>query len=209
MIRFREDPVRMMRAVKFAARLDFKIERGTEKAIRKLHSCILTASTPRLCAEVFRLFTYGTSEAAFRMMHDFGLLGDLLPDLDKFIDDDGGRKSSLWTYLSVLDRYEKAMKERGVEANPGRAREMLGTMAKALKVPKSTYFTAVLMIDSVRRLSQSPQRARRRFVYNRDFPDALDFNRIVARAEGRDEKILDQWDEMSRQLTKEQGENHE
>ena len=225
MIRFREDPVRMMRAVKFAARLDFKIERGTEKAIRKLHSCILTASTPRLCEEVFRLFTYGASEAAFRMMHDFGLLGDLLPDLDKFIDDDGGRKSSLWTYLSVLDRYEKAMKERGVEvsnglraavlyapmakANPGRAREMLGTMAKALKVPKSTYFTAVLMIDSVRRLSQSPQRARRRFVYNRDFPDALDFNRIVARAEGRDEKILDQWDEMSRQLTKEQGENHE
>ena len=125
----------------------------------------------------------------------------------------------------MLDRYEKAMKERGVEvsnglraavlyapmakANPGRAREMLGTMAKALKMPKSTYFTAVLMIDSVRRLSQSPQRARRRFVYNRDFPDALDFNRIVARAEGRDEKILDQWDEMSRQLTKEQGENHE
>ena len=225
MIRFREDPVRMMRAIKFASRLDFTIEKGTEKAIRKLHSCILTASTPRLCEEVFRLFTYGTSEAAFRMMHDFGLLGDLLPDLDKFIDDDGGRKSSLWTYLSVLDRYEKAMKERGVavsnglraavlyapmaKANPGRAREMLGTMAKALKVPKSTYFTAVLMIDSVRRLSQSPQRARRRFVYNRDFPDALDFNRIVARAEGRDEKILDQWDEMSRQLTKEQGENHE
>ena len=46
MIRFREDPVRMMRAVKFASRLDFTIEKGTERAIRKLHSCITTAAVP-------------------------------------------------------------------------------------------------------------------------------------------------------------------
>jgi hypothetical protein len=41
-------------------------------------------------------------------------------------------------------------------------------------------------------------------VQNRDFPDALDFNRIVVRAEGRSEKVLDQWqnlynEEMSKQ----------
>ena len=33
-------------------------------------------------------------------------------------------------------------------------------------------------------------------MYNRDFPDALDFNRIVVRAEGRSEKILDQWQDL-------------
>ena len=225
MIRFREDPVRMMRAVKFAARLGFTIERGTEKAIRKLHSCILTASVPRLCEEVFRLFTYGASEKAFRMMYEFGLLGDLLPDLAAFVDGDGGDRSSTWKYLAVLDRYERAMKERGLDvsnglraavlfaamakSNPGHARDVLGTMSRALRVPKATYFTAVLMIDSVKRLSVSPQKGRRRFVYNRDFQDALDFNRIVARAESRDEKTLDQWDELSRELCKEQGEDHE
>lgn len=96
------------------------------------------------------------------------------------------------------------------KANPGHAREVLGTMSKGLRMPKATYFSAVLMIDSVKRLAQPPQKSRRRFVYNRDFPDALDFNRIVARAEGRDEKTLDQWDELSRQLSKEQGsEDHE
>ena len=225
MIRFREDPVRMMRAVKFAARLGFTIERGTEKAIRKLHACILTASVPRLCEEVFRLFSYGESEKAFRMMWDFGLLGDLLPDLAAFIDRDGGEKSATWTYLAVLDRYERAMKERGVEvpnglraavlfaamakSNAGHAREVIGTMSRALRVPKATYFLAVTLIDSVKRLAVSPQKGRRRFVYNRDFQDALDFNRIVARAEGRDEKTLDQWDELSRELCKEQGEDHE
>ena len=225
MIRFREDPVRMMRAIKFAARLDFKIERSTERAIRKLQSNILTASVPRLCEEVFRLFTYGGSEKAFRMMYDFGLMGDLLPELAEFIKADGGKKSSTWDYLKELDQYELAMKEQGYEvsnalraavlyaamakANPGRTREVLGTMSRALKMPKAVYFSAVLMLDSVKRLSQPPTRSRRRFTHNHDFPDALDFNRIVARVQGNDEKVLDMWDDASRQLTKEQGENHE
>ena len=225
MIRFREDPVRMMRAIKFAARLDFKIERGTDHAIRKLHSCITTASIPRLCEEVFRLFTYGTSAKAFRMMWKFGLMGDLLPELAEFITSDGGAKSATWNYLAMLDRYEVAMKKQGwdvsnglraavlyaamAKANPGKARDVMGTMSRALKMPKSTYFTAVLMLDSVKRLSQPPQRGRRRFAYNRDFPDALDFNRIVARAEGRDERVLDMWDKVSRKMSKEQGEDHE
>ena len=236
MIRFREDPVRMMRAVKFAARLDFAIEKGTERAIRKLHACIKTAALPRVCEEVFRLFPYGKSEAAFRMMYRFGLLGDLLPKLTAFIGADGGEKSSTWKYLSVLDRYENAMHERGIEvsnglraatlyaamarANPGHAREIVGEMSQMLKVPRATYFLAVLLIDSVKRFSAKPSSGRTRFIYNRDFPDALDFNRIVVRAEGRSEEIVDEWDAAARKIfakdnpandgnENEQGECHE
>ena len=225
MIRFREDPVRMMRAVKFASRLDFSIERKTERAIRKLHSCILTASVPRLCEEVFRLFAYGSSEKAFRMMWEYGLLGDLLPELSDFIKSDGGKKSSTWKYLAVLDRYERAMHERGYEVVNGLraavlytamakktgSKAALDSMRKALSIPKVTYFSAMLFIDSVKRLSSSPDRSprMRRFAFHRDFPDALDYNRIVARAEGRGESILDQWDELSRKPSKEQGDRNE
>ena len=63
-------------------------------------------------------------------------------------------------------------------------------------MPKSTYFSAVLMIDSVKRLARPPDKSRHRFVHNRDFPDALDFNRIVVRAEGRKEQVLDQWQNL-------------
>ena len=159
MIRFREDPVRMMRAVKFASRLDFKIERNTEKAIRSLHSMILSASAPRVCEEVFRLFPYGKSEAAFRMMWEYGLMGDLLPELSEFIKKDGGRKSRTWKYLAMLDRYEIAMAKQGYEVmnglraavlyaawalgEPGKSREIMGTMLKSLKIPKATYFPRV------------------------------------------------------------------
>ncbi len=236
MIRFREDPVRMMRAVKFASRLDFKIERDTERAIRKLHSCILTAAVPRICEEVFRLFPYGRSEQAFRMMYRFGLLGDLIPKLAAFIASDGGESSAVWKYLAVLDRYENAMRSRGIDvsnglrtavlfaamakANPGHAREVVGTMSQTLKIPRSIYFHAVLLLDSVKRFSSPPTPGRQRFVYNKAFPDALDFNRIVVRAEGRSEAIVDKWDEFSRKMfdednpikkgnEQERGESHE
>ena len=213
MIRFREDPVRMMRAVKFSSRLGFAIEKGTEKAIRKLHSCILTASTPRVCEEVFRLFPYGASAKAFRMLYDFGLLGDLLPDLAAFIKADGGEKSATWRHLEVLDRYERAMHKRGCDvpnalraavlytamARKVGAREALGTMLKSIALPKASYFAAIFMIDSARRLALDPARGRRRFTGHRDFPDALDYNRILARAEGRDETILDKWADLYNQ----------
>ena len=213
MIRFREDPVRMMRAVKFSSRLGFAIEKGTEKAIRKLHSCILTASTPRVCEEVFRLFPYGASAKAFRMLYDFGLMGDLLPDLAAFIKADGGEKSATWRHLEVLDRYEQAMHKRGYDvpnalraavlytamARKVGAREALGTMLKSIALPKASYFAAIFMIDSARRLALDPARGRRRFTGHRDFPDALDYNRILARAEGRDETILDKWADLYNQ----------
>ena len=230
MIRFREDPVRMMRAIKFSSRLDFDIERKTAKAICALHSCILNAAKPRVCEEVFRLFSYGSSEKAFRMMWKCGMLHDLLPGLSDYITKSGGLKSPEWKYLAMLDRYDRGMAKHGIEVSNairvaalyapyirgeraaagrnagGVARQILGDMVKTLGVPKTTYFTAVVLCDSERRLSQPPQRGHLRFVRNKDFPDALDYNRIVARVEGRDETVLDKWaDAYEKQPTDETG----
>ena len=213
-IRFREDPVRMMRAIKFSSRLGFRIERKTAAAMKRHHSCILTASVPRVCEEVFRLFPYGCSEEAFRQMYACGLLGDLLPDLAKFIDSDGGKKSSTFKYLRVLDEYERMMSAKGFEVSnglraavlltglfrrerkDGAGRKVMQTLHGALKTPKSVYFTGVLLMESMKRLAQSPSRGKQRFVHNRDFLDALDYNRIILRAEGKSEKTLDEWADL-------------
>ena len=45
----------------------------------------------------------------------------------------------------------------------------------------------------MRRLGVSPAKGKQRFIHNRDFLDALDYNRIVLRAEKRSEKTLDEW----------------
>ena len=102
-VRFREDPVRMMRAVKFAARLGFEIDRASRKAIQKHHADIKNAAIPRVCEEVYRLFTYRSSAVAFRLLWQFELLRDLLPELAAHIDSAGGEKSSIWRYLAAFD----------------------------------------------------------------------------------------------------------
>ena len=191
-VRFQEDPVRMM----------------------KYHSCILTAATPRVCEEVFRLFPYGKSADAFRLMWETGLLADLLPDLSAHIDRAGGKKCLAWKYLASLDKYELMMAEKGFEVSnglraavlmttmldedgkDGAGRRIMQTMMSALKIPKATYFTAVLLMESRRRLTAKPQKGKARFVHNRDFLDALDYNRIVLRAENRDESALNEWADL-------------
>ena len=213
-IRFREDPVRMMRAVKFAARLGFTIEKDTYAAMKSLHECILTAAVPRICEEVFRLFTYGHSAEAFKMMWECGLLGDLLPELSAYIDRSGGAKSPTWKHLRALDDYEKMMSGKGLETSnglraavlmtgmfretrrEGSGRAVMQTMMRSLKIPKSAYFTAVLLLESRRRLSSPPTKGKERFIHNRDFLDALDYNRIITRSGKGDESALNAWSDL-------------
>ena len=216
-IRFQEDPVRMMRAVKFSSRLGFTIERKTAAAMKKYHASILTASVPRVCEEVFRLFPYGHSAEAFRLMWECGMLGDLLPELSAWIDASGGRKSPEWKYLAVLDEYEKMMAEKGFEvpnalraavlmtgladagAEQGAGPRTMQLMLKSLKIPKAVYFSAALLIESRVRLAASPTKGKSRFIYNRDFLDALDYNRIILRAEGKSENVLNEWSDLYEQ----------
>ena len=195
-IRFQEDPVRMMRAIKFSSRLGFKIESKTAAALRCYHGCILNAAVPRVCEEVFRLFSYGHSSEAFRQLYSCGMLGDLLPELAAFIDGDGGRRSKTFDYLKVLDDYEVMMSGRGFDVpnglraavlmtgmfrkanKEGASRPIMQHMSDRLKIPKNTYFTAVLLMESIRRLAVSPKKGKQRFIHNRGFLDSLDYNRI-------------------------------
>ncbi len=206
-IRFQEDPVRMLRAVKFASRLGFDIEKKTLAAIKKHHGAILTAAVPRVCEELFRFFPYGKSAKAFRLLWETGLLEDLIPELAGYISKNGGRNCKTFKLLEVLDGYENMMSKNGFEvANSVRSAVLMTGVAEprnAMKIlldrvhiPKAVYFEGVLLMESARRLRARPQKGKTRFIYNRAFPDALDYNRIVARAEGGDEKSLNEWSDL-------------
>ncbi|MGO9038987.1 MAG: polynucleotide adenylyltransferase PcnB [Steroidobacteraceae bacterium] len=77
--RYREDPVRMLRAVRFAAKLDFSIEPGTEQPIREL-ACLLDGVPPaRLFDEVLKLFLSGFGAKSFDLLQRYGLFEHLFP----------------------------------------------------------------------------------------------------------------------------------
>ena len=80
-VRMREDPVRMMRAVRFAAKLGFEIEPATRAAIEHHRADLAKASVPRLVEETFK--TLGQPEAAHALvlMEELGLLEYVIPIL--------------------------------------------------------------------------------------------------------------------------------
>ncbi len=104
-VRLREDPVRMLRAVALAARLDFSIDRDTGEAIRTLRGEIVRSSPARILDEFYKILRQGRSRETFRKLHEYGLLAYLLPEADKAIAEDGGR---LLGGLGRLDDYRNA-----------------------------------------------------------------------------------------------------
>ena len=79
--RFREDHLRLLRAVRFAARLGFTIDSGTFDAMRQLHALILHVSAERVRDELVRILTEGGARNGFELLDASGLLGDLLPEI--------------------------------------------------------------------------------------------------------------------------------
>ncbi len=79
-VRFQEDPVRMLRAIKFAARFGFSIEDSTHNALLDQGQEILKASRHRITEEIFRILTQANREAGLRMLADYGMLGILYPE---------------------------------------------------------------------------------------------------------------------------------
>ena len=102
-VRFREDPVRMLRAVRLSSRLDFTIHPDSLEAIRRYGSEISAASKPRLFEEVLRLFTFARSREAFLRLHETGLMAEILPAVADQVERSGGRRAPLWDYLRALD----------------------------------------------------------------------------------------------------------
>jgi poly(A) polymerase len=77
--RYREDPVRMLRAVRFAAKLDFSIEATTEAPIKRLAYLLDGVPPARLFDEVLKLFLSGFAQKAYRLLQQYGLFEHLFP----------------------------------------------------------------------------------------------------------------------------------
>ncbi|MCL1909790.1 MAG: hypothetical protein FWG05_02515 [Kiritimatiellaeota bacterium] len=120
-IRFREDPVRMIRAVRLAAKLGFTIDKASVKAIGSHAHEIGLASKPRLFDELLKIFKDNCSENAFRLAWSTGLLKHLLPGVAAHISDSGGKGSVFWDFLAAFDTYRKSNPDDKVLASSNAA----------------------------------------------------------------------------------------
>lgn len=81
LVRFREDRLRMLRAVRFAASLDFEIEAATLSAIRVCAPAIASVAAERIQLELTRILTEGGARRGFELLDRSGLLERLLPEV--------------------------------------------------------------------------------------------------------------------------------
>jgi poly(A) polymerase len=100
-VRFCEDPVRMLRAVALAARLDFTIEQPIFDAIASLRHEIANSSAPRLLEEYYKILRAGSSEKTFRGLAGAGLIEPISHELHN------GAGAPLWESLRNLDAYRQ------------------------------------------------------------------------------------------------------
>ncbi len=84
--RYREDPVRMLRAVRFRAKLDFQINEASSEPIPRLGYLLQDISSARLFEELLKLFLSGYAERAFDDLLRFELFGWLFPDSRRAMD---------------------------------------------------------------------------------------------------------------------------
>src|SRR3954465_12697191 len=100
-VRLNEEPVRMIRAIAIAARLDFAIEPTLLHAIRRHRREIAKSSQPRLLEEYYKILRAGSAEKAFRQLAEVGLLEPISIELHK------GAADPLWRSLAAIDEYRQ------------------------------------------------------------------------------------------------------
>lgn len=122
LLRFQEDPVRMLRAIKFAARLDFTIEEATWRALLDTVGHISKCSRARVLEEIYKLLRGGASRRSFELLLESRLMSELMPsylDLYRKVSPAGlqgpasktrpGEPSRMmWNLLEALDEYTSA-----------------------------------------------------------------------------------------------------
>ncbi|HXJ20772.1 MAG TPA: polynucleotide adenylyltransferase PcnB [Polyangia bacterium] len=109
-IRFREDPIRILRAVKFAARCDLTIEPETYRRMMEHRQEIAKCAQARVSEEFYRLLRAGAAKRSLELLVETDLLELLVPDLAKSLKGEPAdaeaalRRARLWRYLEALDQ---------------------------------------------------------------------------------------------------------
>jgi poly(A) polymerase len=108
-VRLREDPVRLLRAVRFSCKLDLEIESRTYAAMEGAVEDLPRCSPPRLLEETFRLIRGGVASPALKLLRALDALKVLLPPVDEYLRTEGpDAEGELYDFAAALDDRVKA-----------------------------------------------------------------------------------------------------
>lgn len=223
-VRFREDPVRMLRAIRFAARLGFKIERKTWKSILRHHEEIFKSSPVRIFEELSKLFVFGSGAGAMRLLMSSGLLEDLMPGISSYLSKSKDKGRFFWRCLEALDKYNAdasapsvaliygamaypvfAEAVEGVrhERNSSKrhlteAIDLIRNISPNLPMPQAVLFQTAHMLNSQRYFDgwHSERFSKQSFVRQKSFQESAVLYDILLLARGKPQPAVKPWLEL-------------
>ncbi|MDA8423179.1 MAG: hypothetical protein M0Z89_07570 [Nitrospiraceae bacterium] len=222
LVRFTEDPVRMVRAVRFAAILGFEIEENTYQALLELRDKVALASPARMYEEVLKLFLLGEGEKTYQLLRRTGLFGVIFPRLNEWIDteDDGfphiwigkalewvdtcvqsGRKVEPHILFGLLfgqyiEEKAKALSKSGAPALDAVTRavtEVLSEQAQRVMIPKKVGLPMRDMYWNQQRFAKREGKHPRYFLRRPGFADAFEYLRFSSEVTGERLELRAWW----------------
>jgi poly(A) polymerase len=215
-VRFQEDPIRILRGIRLAACLDFRLEQNTWQAMIRQRHHLLECAVSRSREEIMKMLQRGNTRRAFGMLVQAGLVEILLPRLHEFLKRFHEEPEPLWRYLEILDdvRISRGSFSDSVllatltaapvamflaSATPGEEvgqaiHSFLEEIFKPLAVPRLIRNQTALLHLALRHMLAAGRRRRKRSLRNSPvFQDALKFLEVHCRTTNEGWKALEHW----------------
>jgi len=227
-LRFRQDPVRMIRLLKFKARFGLSIDPKAEHAMRSCMEEIVKSAPARILEEMFKMLESGASAPFFRLMADYGFLEILFPCFFHFLNN----AEHNYLLLKAIDDYHKTHPEkldrtlllmalifpileqelitlsqdRGQPLMFGDIYHLSETLAQGIATssfchfPKRLLYLAHLMAANQFRLTPlaGPPKFNSRFIHSRDFELAVQFLALRAKVDHELHPLYTEWKKFVR-----------
>ncbi len=133
--RYREDPVRMLRAARFAAKLGFTLHPDTEAPVHRLAYLLDDVPPARLFDETMKLMLAGSAAASCNLLARFGLLGHLMPDLVRAVNEAPESPGARLVQLGLAQTDERVRNDKSVTPTFLFAVLLWPAILRELKVP--------------------------------------------------------------------------
>jgi poly(A) polymerase len=225
-VRFREDPVRILRAAKFAGRLGFTVEKHTLAAMGETAEDLVRAAPPRVLEEILRLLRSGHAKSSFELLRDVGAIEHLIPVVGKFLKKATDEQhDTFWSLIEALDRRVQSQPDgsepppNGVllavmmygaveaqrELEPTRsassiAERLLGSLAIDLRLPRRDSGCLKRICGVQHRFDQAEDKRRfgiEAFLHSPYFEEALQLYALRTAAAGNERTNVDHWYDLA------------
>jgi poly(A) polymerase len=238
LVRFTEDPVRMVRAVRFAALLGFEIEEKTYSAMLELKDQVALASPSRMYEEVLKLFLLGEGEKTYQLLRKTGLFNVIFPRLNEWVDRESGGFPRIWVgkalewvdgcvqagrqvpphmlfalmFGQLIEEKAVELEKQGVPALDALSRavtEIMLEQTQRVQIPRKIGLSMRDIFWDQHRFEKREGKYPRYFLRRPGFADAFEYLRFTSETTGEKKELRFWWKEFIKEHPLAPGEEKE